>query len=144
MSLLVILLLNLLIAMMGDTYAKIAEIKNEWMRQWARTVLIVERSISPKERLRQQNRLYFLIDDLDFLVLSRYCDIDTQGNKALVMKQYLDDEKVEEIEEIIEMKITHRKNLERRKIKFGYAHLLKCFSFVTYTKSDWNQHLTWE
>ena len=130
MSLLVILLLNLLIAMMGDTYAKIAEIKNEWMRQWARTVLIVERSISPKERLRQQNRLYFLIDDLDFLVLSRYCDIDTQGNKALVMKQYWDDEKVEEIEEIIEMKITHRKNLERRKIKFGYAHLLKCFSFV--------------
>ena len=67
MSLLVILLLNLLIAMMGDTYAKIAEIKNEWMRQWARTVLIVERSISPKERLKQQNRLYFLIDDLDFL-----------------------------------------------------------------------------
>ena len=58
--------------MMGDTYAKvsityilpiyifipnkIAEIKNEWMRQWARTVLIVERSISPAERLRQQNR----------------------------------------------------------------------------------------
>ena len=27
------MLLNLLIAMMGDTYAKIAEIKNEWMRQ---------------------------------------------------------------------------------------------------------------
>ena len=56
MSLLVILLLNLLIAMMGDTYAKIAEIKNEWMRQWARMVLIIERSIPPKERLRQQNR----------------------------------------------------------------------------------------
>ena len=28
-----ILLVNLLIAMMGDTYTKIAEIKNEWMRQ---------------------------------------------------------------------------------------------------------------
>ena len=28
-----ILLLNLLIAMMGDTYTRIAEIKNEWMRQ---------------------------------------------------------------------------------------------------------------
>ncbi len=28
-----VLLLNLLIAMMGDTYTKIAEIKNEWMRQ---------------------------------------------------------------------------------------------------------------
>ena len=32
--------------MMGDTYAKIAEIKNEWMRQWARTVLIGKHSIS--------------------------------------------------------------------------------------------------
>ena len=83
---------------------QIAEIKNEWMRQWARTVLIVERSISPGERLRHQNN---------------YCDIDTQGNKALVMKQYLEDEKVEEIDEIIEMKITHRRNLERRKVKFG-------------------------
>ena len=49
----------------------------------------------------------------------RYCDIDPQGNKALVMKQYLDDEKVEEIGEIIEMKFTHRKNLERRKARFG-------------------------
>ena len=28
-----VLLVNLLIAMMGDTYTKIAEIKNEWMRQ---------------------------------------------------------------------------------------------------------------
>ena len=69
-ALLVILLLNLLIAMMGDTYAKvrvhcvreclmcgqIAEIKNEWMRQWARTVLIVERSIPPAQRLQHQNR----------------------------------------------------------------------------------------
>ena len=53
-AIVVILLLNLLIAMMGDTYAKIAEIKNEWMRQWARTVLIVERGIAPAERLRQQ------------------------------------------------------------------------------------------
>ena len=49
-----LLLLNLLIAMMGDTYAKIAAIKNEWMRQWARVVLIVERTMPPKERLRQQ------------------------------------------------------------------------------------------
>lgn len=71
-AIVVILLLNLLIAMMGDTYAKIAEIKNEWMRQvsqsclsiytfthvviqWARTVLIVERGIPPAERLRQQD-----------------------------------------------------------------------------------------
>ena len=62
------------------------------MRQWARTVLIVERSLPPARRLKYQNR---------------YCDIDSGGNKALVMKQYLDDEKVEEIGEIIEMKVRH-------------------------------------
>ena len=67
-----ILLLNLLIAMMGDTYAFVAEIKNEWMRQWARTVLIVERGIPPKERLRQQ--------DL-------YAERMATGEKALVLKQ---------------------------------------------------------
>ena len=49
------------------------------MRQWARTVLIVERSIPPRARLHYQNS---------------YCDIDTQGNKALVMKQYLSDDQV--------------------------------------------------
>ena len=74
----------------------------------------------------------------------RYCDIDTQGNKALVMKQYLEDEKVEEIGEIIEMKITHRKNLERRKAKFGYNHVSMIFvlSYVSYILG-WNQFLIW-
>ena len=37
------------------------------------------RSISPSARLQHQNS---------------YCDIDTQGNKALVMKQYLSDDQV--------------------------------------------------
>ena len=75
----------------------------------------------------------------------RYCDIDTQGNKALVMKQYLEDEKVEEIGEIIEMKITHRKNLERRKAKFGYNHVSMIFVlfYVSYILG-WNQFLIWE
>ena len=40
------------------SYLQIAEIKNEWMRQWARTVLIVERTIPPAERLKQQNRFH--------------------------------------------------------------------------------------
>ena len=48
-----------------------------------------------------------------------YCDKNSEGEKALVMKQFLSDEKIEEINEIIEMKITHRKNIERRKARFG-------------------------
>lgn len=93
------------------------------MRQWARTVLIVERSIPPAERLQHQNRSVLAFLGITFHLapthLCRYCDIDTQGNKALVMKQYLSDDQVAEIDEILEMKITHRKNLERRKAKFG-------------------------
>ena len=58
--------------MMGDTYGKIAEIKNEWMRQWARTVLIVERGIHPSERKIQQNL---------------YSEIMATGEQALVLKQ---------------------------------------------------------
>ena len=78
-----------------------------------------------RERLRQQ--------DL-------YADRDSAGDKALVMKQFLSDEKValsysihfhhslikvEEINEIIEMKMTHRKNIERRKAKFGFESVSK-------------------
>ena len=48
------------------------------------------------------------------------------------MKQYLEDEKVEEIGEIIEMKITHRKNLERRKAKFGYDSFPMIFVKILY------------
>ena len=43
-AIVVILLLNLLIAMMGDTYAKIAEIKNEWMRQVTDTDALLQSS----------------------------------------------------------------------------------------------------
>lgn len=52
MVIVAILLVNMLIAMMGNTYQKIAETRNEWQRQWARIVLVVERGVSPVERLR--------------------------------------------------------------------------------------------
>ena len=49
-----ILLVNMLIAMMGHTYEDIASRPNEWLRQWARIVLIVERSLRKDERLEYQ------------------------------------------------------------------------------------------
>lgn len=55
MAIVAILLINMLIAMMGNTYQKIAETRNEWQRQWARIVLVVERGVSPPERLKQLN-----------------------------------------------------------------------------------------
>ena len=122
-AIVVILLLNLLIAMMGDTYAKIAEIKNEWMRQWARTVLIVERGIAPAERLRQQDLYRWTFQHMPLHLL--YSERNSEGAKCLVMKQFLSADQLDEIEEIIEMKVTHRKNIDRRREKFGYDSISK-------------------
>lgn len=41
-----ILLLNMLIAMMGNTYAHVIEqSEKEWMKQWAKIVITLERAI---------------------------------------------------------------------------------------------------
>merc|ERR1712141_426987 len=105
LSLIFVMLINLLIAMMGDTYTRIAEIKNEWMRQWARVVLLVERGIPPSQRLIEQNR---------------YSEYMATGEKALILKQVMSEEKLEEIQDIIEMKVSHRRNIIKREAKFGY------------------------
>lgn len=52
-----LLIVNMLIAMMGNTYLKVAETEKEWTRQWARIVLAVERMLTPKQRLAAQ-KLY--------------------------------------------------------------------------------------
>lgn len=46
-----ILQFNLLIAMMTRTYETIFETKKEWNRQWAQVILMLELSLSPRERL---------------------------------------------------------------------------------------------
>ncbi|XP_068746067.1 transient receptor potential cation channel subfamily V member 5-like [Montipora capricornis] len=52
-----LLIVNMLIAMMGNTYLKVAETEKEWTRQWARIVLATERMLTPKKRLAAQ-KLY--------------------------------------------------------------------------------------
>ncbi|XP_046414955.1 uncharacterized protein LOC124177005 [Neodiprion fabricii] len=50
MVLVPILLLNMLIAMMGNTYAHVIEqSEKEWMKQWAKIVVSLERAVSQKE-----------------------------------------------------------------------------------------------
>ncbi len=39
---------------MSNTYQNIAETRNEWQRQWARIVLVVERGVDPQSRLQNQ------------------------------------------------------------------------------------------
>ncbi len=42
------------------------------------------------------------------------------GEKALVMKQTMSEDQLAEIKDIVEMKVTHRRNINRRRDKFGY------------------------
>lgn len=67
-----LLIVNMLIAMMGNTYLKVAETEKEWTRQWARIVLAVERMLTPKQRLAAQE-LY-----------SR--SVGSSGERALIMR----------------------------------------------------------
>ncbi|XP_025425863.1 transient receptor potential cation channel subfamily V member 6 isoform X4 [Sipha flava] len=71
MVIVAILLVNMLIAMMGNTYQKIAETRNEWQRQWARIVLVVERGVSPAQRL---------------IKLMYYSQPMSDGRRALVLR----------------------------------------------------------
>ncbi|KAF0296374.1 Transient receptor potential cation channel subfamily V member 6 [Amphibalanus amphitrite] len=97
-----ILLINMLIAMMGNTYQRIAEMKNEWMRQWARIVLVVERGVSPTYRLEH---------------LNLYSKPMADATPALILRKQQSDEEMEEMKEIAEMRIRHDRNVKRRKQK---------------------------
>nr|XP_033327234.1 transient receptor potential cation channel subfamily V member 5 [Megalopta genalis] len=99
MAIVAILLVNMLIAMMGNTYQKIAETRNEWQRQWARIVLVVERGVSPEERLKK---------------LMDYSQPMSDGRKALVLRLNQSEEDKEEMKEILEMKRTHDKLYQKR------------------------------
>jgi transient receptor potential cation channel subfamily V member 5 len=46
--------MNTFLTVMGNTYAMVNERKKEWIRQWAKIMLIVEQSVSREERLAQQ------------------------------------------------------------------------------------------
>ncbi|CAK1600101.1 unnamed protein product [Parnassius mnemosyne] len=100
MIIVAILLVNMLIAMMGNTYQKIAETRNEWQRQWARIVLVVERGVTPQQRLKQ---------------LLTYSQPMANGKRALVLRINQTDEEKEEMKEIFEMKRTHDRIVAKRK-----------------------------
>ncbi|RNA00117.1 transient receptor potential cation channel subfamily V member 5 [Brachionus plicatilis] len=51
-----ILLVNLFIAMMARTYNTTTELKREWLRQWTKQVLTIEKNVSLKKRLKFQNK----------------------------------------------------------------------------------------
>ncbi|XP_019698427.1 transient receptor potential cation channel subfamily V member 5 [Harpegnathos saltator] len=109
MAIVAILLVNMLIAMMGNTYQKIAETRNEWQRQWARIVLVVERGVSPAERLKK---------------LMDYSQPMSGGRRALVLRLNQSEEDKEEMKEILEMKRTHDRLLKKRQGRMSKEKVL--------------------
>ncbi|KYN30196.1 Transient receptor potential cation channel subfamily V member 5 [Trachymyrmex cornetzi] len=109
MAIVAILLVNMLIAMMGNTYQKIAETRNEWQRQWARIVLVVERGVSPAERLKK---------------LTDYSQPMSDGRKALVLRLNQTEEDKEEMKEILEMKRTHDRLLKKRQNRMSKEKII--------------------
>ncbi|KMQ98230.1 transient receptor potential cation channel subfamily v member 6 [Lasius niger] len=109
MAIVAILLVNMLIAMMGNTYQKIAETRNEWQRQWARIVLVVERGVSPAERLKK---------------LMDYSQPMSDGRKALVLRLNQSEEDKEEMKEILEMKRTHDRLVKKRQERMSKEKVL--------------------
>jgi len=99
MAIAAVLLINMLIAMMGNTYQKIAETRNEWQRQWARIVLVVERSVSPQERLHNQ---------------LRYSQLMLDGNRAFARHQQQTDDQMVEMKEMDALRTYHKRNVLRR------------------------------
>jgi hypothetical protein len=85
-----LLLINVLIAMMGNTYAEVNETKNEWLRQvcvdngiyfksflfiffqWAKVLLALEQSVNPKERLKYQKRYTHLLNNGERALVVRW------------------------------------------------------------------------
>ncbi|KAK6631829.1 hypothetical protein RUM43_013895 [Polyplax serrata] len=110
MAIVAILLVNMLIAMMGNTYQKIAETRNEWQRQWARIVLVVERGVSPRERLKK---------------LMLYSQPMSDGRRALVLRLHQSPEDKREMKDILDLKRVHNRMVQRRKAKGN-----KNFSFA--------------
>ncbi|KAF7402886.1 hypothetical protein HZH66_005153 [Vespula vulgaris] len=121
MAIVAILLVNMLIAMMGNTYQKIAETRNEWQRQWARIVLVVERGVSPAERLKK---------------LMDYSQPMSDGRRALVLRLNQTEEDKEEMKEILEMKRTHEKFYKRMQSKILKEKNMMPETDITITKDS--------
>jgi transient receptor potential cation channel subfamily V protein 5 len=62
---------NSIYLVMGNTYAMVNERKKEWLRQWAKIMLIIEQSVSRKERLAQQSNYSKRMPDGSLVLITR-------------------------------------------------------------------------
>ncbi|CAF1026088.1 unnamed protein product [Rotaria sordida] len=83
-----VLLVNMLIAMMGNTYATVNERKKEWLRQWAKIMLIIEQSVSRKERLAQQSNYSKKMPDGSRILITRLIQTSDERTSIESMRPF--------------------------------------------------------
>ncbi|KAL5011500.1 hypothetical protein ScPMuIL_010051 [Solemya velum] len=101
MILVTLLLVNMLIAMMGNTYQLVNETQKEWLRQWAKIILVVEQTVTKSER-RKAYKTYTQPMD---------------GGFALSIRWHQSEKEKEEIKRIEEFKKLQALNMKAQKKK---------------------------
>ncbi|VDK44106.1 unnamed protein product [Anisakis simplex] len=69
MLLVTMLLINMLIAMMTNTYTEVSENSLEWLRQWSAIILMMEQSFDPATRLKYQSMYSVPMEDCKRIAL---------------------------------------------------------------------------
>lgn len=108
MVMVTLLLINMLIAMMGNTYTVVTSTQKEWYRQWARIVLMIEESISPSSRLAKQRWYSQPTEDMGQPTVVGQPNV--HDGRTYVIRTQL--ETAQELKEIMELRIGRNKDTE--------------------------------
>ncbi|XP_033730840.1 transient receptor potential cation channel subfamily V member 6-like isoform X4 [Pecten maximus] len=96
MIMVTLLLVNMLIAMMGNTYQLVNETQKEWFRQWAKILLVIEQSVTTEQRRIMQ---------------TKYSQ-PTKNDRALVIRWHQSEKEREELQKLREaQKMKQRKKI---------------------------------
>ncbi|CAH1783392.1 unnamed protein product [Owenia fusiformis] len=100
MVLVTLLLINMLIAMMGNTYQLISETKNEYLRQWAKIILVIEQTVTTEQRILQQKK---------------YSHPMADGRRALVIRWHQTEKEKEDLKRLRKEQIQQQRALVEKK-----------------------------
>ncbi|XP_053381357.1 transient receptor potential cation channel subfamily V member 5-like isoform X2 [Mercenaria mercenaria] len=114
MIMVTLLLVNMLIAMMGNTYQLVAETQKEWFRQWAKIVLVVEQSVTTKERQKYQ---------------IRYSQPALDGRRAFPIRWYQSEREKEE------RRVAREEQRRKQKEKMSQSRWKKMKKTAMFTKT---------
>ncbi|KAI1728806.1 ion transport protein domain-containing protein [Ditylenchus destructor] len=84
------LLINMLIAMMTNTYTEVSASSLEWLRQWSAIILLMEQSFDPETRMKYQKHYSIPMEDgkrIALLLKLRMTDEEMRDYKRRMQKR---------------------------------------------------------